>query len=111
MKNLVLWKKWKFLYLKQRKEIVNNLVQNIENNLINGEEVIIENFGKLIKVEKPVKQTINPSNGETVEVPATTIIKFKPSCNLKLIMSDTKWTGIKYNKKTIETITIEEEQK
>ncbi|AVN63811.1 hypothetical protein CG006_02365 [Mesoplasma florum] len=92
-------------------EIVNNLVQNIENHLISGEDVVIENFGKLVKVEKPVKQAINPSNGETVEVPATTIIKFKPSRNLKLIMSDTKWTGIKYNKKTIETITIEEEQK
>ncbi|ATI73386.1 HU family DNA-binding protein [Mesoplasma florum] len=92
-------------------EIVKNLFQNVENHLISGEEVIIENFGKLIKVEKPVKQAINPSNGEIVEVPATTIIKFKPSRNLKLIMSDTKWTGIKYNKKTIETITIEEEQK
>ncbi|ATQ35586.1 hypothetical protein MENTO_v1c04480 [Mesoplasma entomophilum] len=92
-------------------EIVNNLVQNIENHLINGEEVLIENFGKLVKIEKPVKQAINPSNGESVEVPASTIIKFKPSRNLKLIMSDTKWTGIKYNKKTIETITIEEEQK
>ncbi|ATZ21682.1 HU family DNA-binding protein [Mesoplasma tabanidae] len=92
-------------------EIVNSLIENIENHLINGEEVVIENFGKLVKIDKPVKQAINPSNGETVEVPATTIIKFKPSRNLKLIMSDTKWTGIKYNKKTIETITIEEEQK
>ncbi|ATZ21710.1 HU family DNA-binding protein [Mesoplasma tabanidae] len=90
--------------------IVNSLFINLENNLVNDKEIIIENFGKLTKVNKPAKIAINPSNGESIKIPESNNIYFKASKNLKLLMSDTKWTGIEYSKKIIEKITIEQEE-
>ena len=49
----------------------------------NGEEVMVQGFGKFYPVEKEARTARNPKTGEAVEVPAKTVVRFKAGKDLK----------------------------
>ena len=51
--------------------------------LSNGTSVDIAGFGKFALVDKPARQARNPSTGEPVDVPAKTVVQFKPAKALR----------------------------
>ncbi|AVN64033.1 hypothetical protein CG006_03580 [Mesoplasma florum] len=86
---------------KSVKEVVDSAFEIISNAILNNEEVLISNFGKLTKIHKEAKKGINPSTGETIDIPASNTVKFKANKHLKENMSKGKWTGLTKVKKEI----------
>ncbi|AVN59272.1 HU family DNA-binding protein [Mesoplasma florum] len=86
---------------KSVKEVVDSAFEIMSNAIINNEEVLISNFGKLTKIHKEAKKGINPSTGETIDIPASNTVKFKANKHLKENMSKGKWTGLTKVKKEI----------
>lgn len=42
-------------------------------------EFILPGFGKLVKVKRAARQGRNPATGETIQIPAKTVVKFRLS--------------------------------
>ena len=55
-----------------------------------GEEVAIPQFGKFVPVAKPARNARNPKTGETIKVPAKTVIKFRPGSALRTKVAGAK---------------------
>lgn len=64
-------------------EIVNFIIDEITKSMIKGDEVVITGFGKFVVVRKPARQGRNPKTGETVQIPAKVVPKFRPGKALK----------------------------
>ncbi|AVN65378.1 hypothetical protein CG002_03370 [Mesoplasma florum] len=86
---------------KSVKEVVDSAFEIMSNAILNNEEVLISNFGKLTKIHKEAKKGINPSTGEVIDIPASNTVKFKANKHLKENMSKGKWTGLTKVKKEI----------
>lgn len=67
----------------QAEKIINNIFDQIELALINGEDVSLPKIGKLKPVRKPPRTARNPHTGEPIKVPARTVVKFTPAKSLK----------------------------
>ncbi|WP_051591884.1 HU family DNA-binding protein [Mesoplasma syrphidae] len=68
---------------KRVKAIMDHTFATMQRKLQESEEVTISGFGKLVTVAKPSKVSRNPLTGETINIPAQTGVKFKPSKTLK----------------------------
>lgn len=42
-------------------------------------EFVIPGFGKMVKVKRAARQGRNPATGETIQIPAKTVVKFRLS--------------------------------
>lgn len=42
-----------------------------------GGECIVPGFGKLVKVKRKAREGRNPATGETIKIPAKTVVKFR----------------------------------
>ena len=42
-----------------------------------GNEFVIPGFGKLIKIKRAARMGRNPATGETIKIPAKTVVKFR----------------------------------
>ncbi len=62
---------------------VNHVFGEIHEALNRGEEVRLSGFGVFKRVATPARTCRNPHNGEAIEVPAGSKIKFKASSKLK----------------------------
>lgn len=40
-------------------------------------EFVVPGFGKLVKVKRKARQGRNPATGETIQIPAKTVVKFR----------------------------------
>lgn len=40
-------------------------------------EFVLPGFGKLVKMKRPARQGRNPATGETIQIPAKTVVKFR----------------------------------
>lgn len=47
-----------------------------------GDDVVLGDFGKLSAKKREAREARNPTTGATVQVPAKTVVKFKPSKSL-----------------------------
>ena len=56
----------------------------ITETLAAGEKVSIVGFGTFAPAERPARTGKNPRTGEVLEIPAKTIVKFKPGSDLAL---------------------------
>lgn len=63
--------------------IVDDLFKVIANELNNGGEVAIHGFGKFVTSKRSAREGRNPATGAPVQIEAKTMVKFKPSANLK----------------------------
>lgn len=67
--------------------ILEALVEVITETLENGGRVNLAKFGTFVAAERGVRLGRNPRTGETVQVPAAVVPKFKPSSVLKARVS------------------------
>ena len=84
--NEIIYQKWELT------PIVNSLLECILENLENGEEVHLMNFGKFsLKYHKP-KETMRPKTRQRIQIPARASVVFKPTRLFK--PSDKTVTGL-----------------
>ena len=52
-----------------------------------GDKVTIAGFGTFEKVDRPARTARNPRTGDTVDVPATSVPKFKAAAAFKTVVN------------------------
>jgi DNA-binding protein HU-beta len=68
---------------KEATETLDKVFSIVEEALVEFGEVPVGDLGKLVVVGKDARIARNPSTGESIEVPAKNVPKFKPSKHLK----------------------------
>ena len=63
--------------------IVDDIFNSIANELIAGEDVTLTGFGSFKVKTRAARSGRNPRTKETVEIPESKVIVFKPSTTLK----------------------------
>lgn len=67
----------------QAEKVVVGIFEKITETLKSGYEVSIAGFGIWSVKDRAARQARNPRTGELVNVPATKVVKFRPSKTLK----------------------------
>lgn len=67
----------------QAKEILDTTFSTITDSLNDNVDVSIYWFGKFVTAQTKTRRGRNPQTGESIEIPAHRIAKFKPSKALK----------------------------
>ena len=76
------------LDLKQASAVVNSIVDTIKLGLAKGDEVLISGFGKFVVLEKRARPGRNPRTGQSVNIEARKVTKFRPSDVLKNVLNE-----------------------
>ena len=63
--------------------VLNGVHETITANLVKGENVRIPGFGTFYSLKREARKGRNPKTGETVEIPAKMIPKFRAGKTLK----------------------------
>jgi len=69
------------------------IVDAMFEELASGREISLPKFGKLTPVQREARAGRNPATGDTVEIPAKTVVKFKASSTLKAAVADVAVTA------------------
>lgn len=64
-------------------EAVNAVLEAIQSSVARGERVSITGFGVFEKADRPARTARNPATGDPVEVPATSVPRFRPGSDFK----------------------------
>ena len=64
-------------------EVFDELFSNISDALADGDRVQIPGFGTFVISERKERQGRNPQTNETITIPASKSVRFKPGKNLK----------------------------
>jgi DNA-binding protein HU-beta len=59
------------------------LLEVIKDAMARGEKVSLSGFGTFEPVERNARQARNPATGEQVQVPAKTVVRFRPATALQ----------------------------
>lgn len=73
---------------KQTKEVVRDIFVVIAENMADGHEISIPNFGKFRRKTTSARTGRNPKTGEPVDIPAKKTPNFLPSRQLKEQVND-----------------------
>lgn len=68
---------------KAAEDAVDTVFHTITTALSRGEEVSVSGFGTFLSKKRAARTARNPRTGETVQVPATTVPKFRAGKGLK----------------------------
>ena len=68
---------------KQAAAALDAVLAAVGENVARGEKISLSGFGTFERVDRAARQARNPATGETVDVAATKVIKFKPASALK----------------------------
>ena len=63
-----------------KKEVVNFMDKIVElaySEVKENGEFVLPGFGKLVKVHRKAREGRNPATGETIQIPAKTVVKFR----------------------------------
>ena len=66
----------------EAKKSLEIVLETITNSLVDGEDVKIVGFGSWRIVQKATRKGRNPQTGEEIQIPAKTVVKFKPGKDL-----------------------------
>lgn len=69
--------------VKEAKEILEMILEEIKSKLEEGREVKISGFGKWAVKEKKSRPGRNPHTGDRIEITARKVVTFKPSDKLR----------------------------
>lgn len=61
---------------KQAGEMYDGLIELTYKEIKRAGEFVMPGLGKLVKKNRPARQGRNPATGETIRIPAKTVIKF-----------------------------------
>ncbi|MGK0291236.1 MAG: DNA-binding protein HU-beta [bacterium] len=62
---------------------LNAFISTVQNELSEGKTITLVGFGTFTTVERKERKGRNPQTGKEINIPATTIPKFRPGKNLK----------------------------
>lgn len=69
-------------------ETIVTLFEGIKESLKDGDTIDINGFGKFEISERSARKGINPATKEPIDIPASNVVKFKPSKALKDAIND-----------------------
>lgn len=76
--------------LKDSRSIINSFLELIKGNLKEGKAVAIQQFGHFSIKEMKARKGHNPRTGETLELPARTVVSVKLSKEVRNIAQEEK---------------------
>ncbi len=62
---------------KQVSGFMDALTEVVYKEVKKNGECIVPGFGKLVKVKRKAREGRNPATGETIKIPAKTVVKFR----------------------------------
>jgi len=72
---------------KEAARAVDIVFDSIVRNISKGEDVMVNDFGKFKKVDRPARKGRNPFTGETIQIKASKKVRFLPAKALKEVIS------------------------
>ena len=75
---------------KTANEALNAVLETIQSAVANGDKVAITGFGVFEKSERPARTARNPATGATIEVPKSSVPKFRPGADFKALVNGEK---------------------
>jgi len=78
---------------KEAARAVDVVFDAIIRNISKGEDVMINDFGKFKKVDRPARKGRNPFTGETIQIKASKKVRFLPAKGLKEVISGARKLG------------------
>lgn len=72
---------------KEAARAIDIVFDSIVRNISNGEDVMINDFGKFKKVDRAARKGRNPFTGETIQIKASKKVRFLPAKALKEVIS------------------------
>ena len=75
---------------KAASEAVDAILETIQSVVATGEKVAITGFGSFEKADRPARTARNPATGKAIQVPATSVPKFKPGADFKNLVAAKK---------------------
>jgi len=72
---------------KEAARAVDIVFDTIIRNISKGEDVMINDFGKFKKVDRPARKGRNPFTGETIQINASKKVRFLPAKSLKEVIA------------------------
>jgi DNA-binding protein HU-beta len=73
---------------KSATEAVNAVLETIQSTVASGDKVAITGFGVFEKSDRPARTARNPATGETINVAASSVPKFRPGADFKALVND-----------------------
>ena len=80
---------------KSATEAVNAVLETIQAAVANGDKVAITGFGVFEKTDRPARTARNPATNQIVQVPASSVPKFRPGADFKALVNGDKPGGKK----------------
>ncbi|HEY7485881.1 MAG TPA: HU family DNA-binding protein [Streptosporangiaceae bacterium] len=71
-------------------EAVDAILDTIQATVAKGEKVAITGFGSFEKADRPARTARNPATGKEIQVPATSVPKFKAGADFKTQVASKK---------------------
>jgi DNA-binding protein HU-beta len=75
---------------KSATEAVNAVLETIQSAVAAGDKVAIAGFGVFEKSERPARTARNPATGATIQVPKSSVPKFRPGADFKALVNGEK---------------------
>ena len=72
---------------KSATEAVNAVLETIQSAVAKGDKVAITGFGVFEKSERPARTARNPATGATIDVPASSVPKFRAGADFKALVN------------------------
>jgi DNA-binding protein HU-beta len=72
---------------KSATEAVNAVLETIQSAVANGDKVAITGFGVFEKIERPARRGRNPGTGAAIQVPASSVPRFRPGADFKALVN------------------------
>jgi DNA-binding protein HU-beta len=74
-------------------EAVNAVLETIQSTVANGDKVAITGFGVFEKSQRAARAGRNPATGAAIQVPASSVPKFRPGTGFKALVNARDRTG------------------
>jgi DNA-binding protein HU-beta len=71
-------------------EAVNALLETIQSAVAAGDKVAITGFGVFEKSERPARTARNPATGATIQVPKSSVPRFRAGADFKALVNGEK---------------------
>src|ERR1700755_1319355 len=75
---------------KSATEAVNAVLETIQSAVASGDKVAITGFGVFEKSERPARTARNPATGATIQVPSSSVPKFRAGADFKALVNGEK---------------------
>ena len=75
---------------KSATEALNAVLETIQAAVAEGDKVAITGFGVFEKADRPARTARNPATNQTIQVPASSVPKFRPGADFKALVNGGK---------------------